>query len=266
MDTHPADNERGIVAGMTHPAPALDYASPPSARRRWMRRLRRAWPVGLLLIIAGLGIAYGPGVWRRWQVIKLQEACMTAELPVWEEDPTAARALVAAWPGEYQLTRSGWAVRADPQWAALAATLDVPAWPNVTLGYPLDTLFCHERRTPDGRRRLVVVEGGLHCTVIDPAAWPVGDGPRVVWREQVEWDAAGGAGIFMMGPSRIGAGVSDPADPTRFTAPFVWYGVPGTWEYRLGNDDRVTMRLLDPDGFTAQAKATKARAASEPVQ
>src|SRR5687767_516862 len=114
----------GILAGMTPSAPALDYASPPTARRRWKRRRRRAWPVGLLLVVVGLGIAYGPGVWRQWHVLRLQEACMTAVLPadrpVYEDGKVAVRALVAAWPGEYQLNRwEGGAVRVDSRWAAL---------------------------------------------------------------------------------------------------------------------------------------------------
>jgi len=256
-------------------APALDYAAPPSARRRWMRRLRRGWPVGLLLIVAGLGIAYGPGVWRRWQVLRLQAACLTAEMPtdrpVLEADPVAAQSLVAAWPGEYQLDRWGQAVRADPRWAALAGALGVPPWPYVAPGSTLATLFCHERHTPDGRRRVVVVEGWVNVTVIDPAAWPVGDGPRVVWRELALGQSAANDPVRdatrgLQGPlPHHSAGVPDPADPARFTAPFVWNGVPGTWEYRLGNDDRVMMRLLDPAGFIVRANAAKARAATQPA-
>ena len=253
--------------------PALDYAPYPTARRRWMRRLRRVWPVALLLIVASLSIAYGPGVWRRWQVIKLQEACMTAELPtdrpMWEWEPVAAKALVAARPGEYELNSDGFAVRTDSRWAALASVLGVRAWVDVPSGSARVTLFCHERHTPDGRRRLVTVEGWRYCTVIDPVAWSGGDGPRVVWQEKLGYapaitdaiDASGG----LSGPSRFMAGVPDPVDPTRFSALFVTRGVPATFEYRLGNDDRVTMRLLDPEGFIARATAAKARAATQPA-
>src|SRR4051812_31673275 len=111
------------------PPPALDYAPAPGARRRLARRVLRWWPAWLLLVAVGLGIAYGPRAWRRYQLLKLQEACLTAELPqdrpVEEDDPAAAAALMAARPGEYVLRSDGCAVRVDPRWAALAAELGV---------------------------------------------------------------------------------------------------------------------------------------------
>lgn len=236
-----------------------------------MRRLRRVWPVALLLIVASLSIAYGPGVWRRWQVIKLQEACMTAELPtdrpMWEWEPVAAKALVAARPGEYELNSDGFAVRTDSRWAALASVLGVRAWVDVPSGSARVTLFCHERHTPEGRRRLVVLEGWFNITVIDPADWPMGDGPRVICREEIDWGdgKALSATNVLSGSTRFSAGVPDPTDACRFTVPFVFTGIPGTWEFRLGNDDRVTMRLLDPEGFIARANAAKARAVTQPT-
>lgn len=87
--------------------------------------------MGLLLIVVGLGIAYGPGVWRRWQVLRLQEACMTAEMPadrrVSERDSAAAGALIAVWPGKYQLAPAGRVVRVAFRWVALAGELGLPA-------------------------------------------------------------------------------------------------------------------------------------------
>ena len=62
------------------------------------------------------------------------------------------------------------------------------------------------------------------------------------------------------GPLRSGVGVADPADPTRWTVPFTWNGVPGTWEYRLRDDDTVAMRILDVEQFLARAAAAKAAA------
>lgn len=80
--------------------------------------------------------------------------------------------------------------------------------------------------------------------MIAPAAWPVSDGPRVARQMEVEWDAASSEAFTvasaLRGSTRLMSGASDAADHTRFTVPFVFNGVPGTWEFRLGNDNRVT--------------------------
>lgn len=183
---------------------------------------------------------------------------------MWEYDPAAHEALFAAWPREYVVTFGGYASRVDPRWTALATALG-ESLPGKMLSA---TVFCHERRTPDGRRRLVVVEGlGWKCRVIGPATWPVGDGPRVVWRDEADADATAREALdttmSLSGARRVNAGIADLADPARFTVPFVWNGVSGTYEYRLGNDDRVTIRLLDPEGFIAHANRAKVNAAKE---
>jgi hypothetical protein len=197
---------------------------------------------------------------------------MPADRPVVEADRAAAPALIAAWLGEYQSNLWGSAVRVDQRWAALAGALGIPVGAATQMQSSPATVFCHERRTPDGRRWLVVAEWGFswQLTVIDRAVWPIGDGPRMLRREAVVWDGASADAIHathaLPGPTRFGAGVPDPADSTRFTLPFVYYGVPGTWEYRLGDDDRVMVCLLDPEGFTARAKAAKAWAATQPAR
>ncbi|HYE18553.1 MAG TPA: hypothetical protein VEA69_08920 [Tepidisphaeraceae bacterium] len=258
--------------------PALDYAPPPTAGRRRLRWVARRWPLWLLLAAAGLGWAYGPPAWRHGRLIRLQEACLSAELPrerpVIEADAVAAAALVAARPAEYRRNPVGHAVRVDPRWAALAAELGLPPWPDPPPGYPLWTMFCHERFTPDGRRRLVVVEGwGLHAvvTTVEPGGW-AGRRPRVAWRDSAVWGPASAKAYVeahdVPGSSRHEAGVPDPDDRSRFTVPIVRKGVHGTFELRLGDDDRVTIRLLDPDAFTARAnvlRAARDRAASRPT-
>ena len=264
---------RGTIAvAMSDPTPAppaLDYAPP--ARRRGLRRAVRLWPVGLLLLVVGLGIAYGPRAWRHYQLMRLQAACLSAELPqdrpVWETDPAAAAALVAAWPGEYVLDAGGRAVRADPRWAALKDEWHRAREPQPRARKPVPTLFCNERHTPDGRRRLVVVEGrGWHlgAAVVEPAGW-TGGLPRMAWWDAARWDAALWEPIRSADDLpysiRHGAGAPDPADPSRWTAPFAFNGVPGTFEFRLADDDTVTVRLLDPAGF--RAKAAAARVAHE---
>lgn len=247
-------------------SPALDYASVATARRGWVACVRRWWPVWALPLVAWAGIAYGPGVWRHWQLMRLQGACLSAEVPgdrpVFDADPARAAGLVAGWPGEYALDARRSASRADPRWAALAGHLNVVPWPYVDFGPPWATAFCHERFTPSGRRRLVVVEHFFPVTVVEPGGWG-GGRPRVVTRESIGWDAAAyaarAAADDLPGGTTVGAGSADPADPSRFTVPIALRGVPGVLEYQLGDDDRVTSRLRDPAGFTARAEALKAK-------
>lgn len=169
--------------------------------------------------------------------------------------------------GEYLLDADGEALRIDRRWVALAGELGLPAGRSPSSGVPLGTVFCHERQTPDGRRRLVVLEG-RRCTVIEPGVWPVGESTRVARREGLypneKSDRALATVFGLTGPSHMSAGVPDPADPTRFTVPFVNFGISGTFEYRLGNDDRVTVRLLDPESFLARVNAAKLQAATQP--
>ncbi|HYE19072.1 MAG TPA: hypothetical protein VEA69_11545 [Tepidisphaeraceae bacterium] len=248
------------------PAPlALHYARPV---RPWARRLRRWWPVGLLVLVAVLAVAYGPHARRHYQLMRLQAACLSADLPqdrpVYEEDPAAAAALAAERPADYTLDvgdQAARAVRVDPRWAALAAEAGMGPVPYVLLGWTQPTTFCHERFTPAGRRRLVVVEGwrrSARATVVEPSGW-TGGRPRVAWRGMPEWDRttedALGSTNYLPGSLRVGAGTPDPADRSRWTAPFVFCGVPGTFEYQLADDDTVTVRLLDPAGFMAKAAA-----------
>ncbi|MEZ0266347.1 MAG: hypothetical protein ACAI43_16580, partial [Phycisphaerae bacterium] len=246
--------------------PRLDYAPP--ARRPWVRRLlRRGWPVGLLVVVAGLALAHGPRAWRHYKLMRFQAACLSAELPqdrpMWESDAAAAAALVAAWPAEYALDAWQRAVRVDSRWAALAAEGGMGP-PYVRLGWPQSTTFCHERFTPAGRRRLVVVEGWRsedQATVVEPGGW-TGGRPRVAWRGMPEWDRATNDSLNsaaeLRGPTRLGAGAPDPADRSRWTVPVVFNGVLGMLEYRLADDDTVTVRLLDPAGFVARAEAANA--------
>ncbi len=144
------------IAPMTKPdaiaeSRPLDYAPAPSARHRWMRRIQR-WGLALLVLTTiAVSIHYGPVAWKRYQLLQLQEANMTAELPqdrpVWEEDLAAAAALMAAYPGEYQRDDFGRAMRIDGRWSKFIPEL------KMRLMSKDATTFLHERFTPSGQRR-----------------------------------------------------------------------------------------------------------------
>lgn len=184
---------------------------------------------------------------------------MSAELPgdrvVCDEDPASARALVAALPAEYQLDSSRWAVRVDSRWTTWIRDGRISI--SNSAGFPLSTTFLHERHTPSGERRLVVLEGWESVVVLKPMGW-LGE-PSPVITEKPTLDDRSFQTIYLAnnlpGPTRIYAGVADPLNWSRFTVPFVFHGVAGTWELELTEDDRVTRRLLDPDGFAARAQA-----------
>ncbi|MDB5319249.1 MAG: hypothetical protein JWN40_880 [Phycisphaerales bacterium] len=183
------------------------------------------------------------------------------ERPVFEQGGAtegAAEALARARPGEFEYTSGAdIATRPDSRWAALSARF------RITQSYAREaTVFLHELWTPDGRRRLVVLEYAPRWAdrvyVVEPASgWMTGE-PRLLLGERVAWgdDIKGFfvETVRLDGPDRVWAGVPDRLDRSRFRVAFLRGGVAGTFEYRLGDDDRLTMRLLDADVFVARAQ------------
>ncbi len=129
------------------------------------------------------------------------------------------------------------------------------------------TIFLHERFTPSGGRRLVVMENLSQVYIIelseafhDVRRW-MRNGTRM---DQSTINALADARP-LLDLFQIDAGQSDPADPSRFTVPFKIREVTGVLEYRLTDDDLVTVRLLNINEFSARVSAAKARAATRPV-
>jgi hypothetical protein len=239
-------------------AATLDYAPRPSIRRRWLGRLRRWWPAGLLLVIAIVCTVYGPKAWRQRQLLRLQGACLTAELrrdlPVNERHPEAAWVLVAARPAEYQLDSWGRAARTDPRWTRLSTELGLPPYVTGRRGWPTGLSFLGERYTPSGLRRLVVIEDMELVTVIDPATWT--HAARVTFRRQADCSLDDWSAMAFAGLGAIGVGVADQADRTRVTVPVDGDGGAAVLEFRLDDNEIVTWRVLEPAGkFRAVARA-----------
>ncbi len=262
------------------PAP-LDYSPILSARRRWLRRIKRWCPAGALLAVAILWIIYGPTAWRSWKLLRLQEDCLKADLPadrpVYIAHPQKAAQLLADRPGEYKAYSSHEAVRVDPRWSELAAALGIRAG---GAGGPFATLFLHERTSPSGHRRLVVIESftfepvigwknryraALMATVIEPAGF--GRVPKFSSAEPMHDDYVDH--ILLKGAVRtadmiLAAGHPDSSDPSRFTIAASVFGTLEIFDGQLRDDDTVAIYLRDPAGYFDRRMAVWPRPSSRP--
>lgn len=235
------------------PTARLEYATGSTIGRRWRRRIA---PMILLIAMGILTAIYGPRAWRHAQLLRLQNRCMTAELPSdrplaeYASDP--AQMLLLTRPAEYQpdpVFLSG-AARADPRWKAMAAELTPSLVPRSNLAWPRSTTFLHERRTPSGSVRLVILEGFDHVTVIEPAGWFTR--PRVLSRTSLSF-ARNDANTIAnadrhSGGSCLMAGTIDPVNGSQFTVLMILGAESWCLEYRLGDDDNVSVSLkpLEP--------------------
>ena len=235
----------------------LDYA--PAARSRGRRLRRRLMLLAGVLLLAGVGILYGPRLWKHGKILWLQEQCLRAELPgdrvVEEWDRERAKALAAAHPGEYFVDPWGGAYRIEARWERLAGEMGLPANDAGGSNFPA-AAFLHERFTPSGQRRLIVANW-WRATVIEPAG--VFHGARLIREEGVDWDPESPR-VFdaaEFANFQVGAGSADPSDRSRWVIPWISLGVVMKWEYQLHDDDTVTMRLLDPQGTLARVEEAR---------
>jgi hypothetical protein len=159
---------------MTDIPPQLDYAPPVPGRKKWV------WRGGLILLLAAVATAsirWGPAEWQQVQILYWQHACMTyspsTDTVVYEENPTAAAELLAKKAGywHYVLRRENGrdskaavvnaAAFCSDCYSQFQIASGIPgAGTNMftmnTVGSPA-TAFLHERRSPAGHRRLVVI-------------------------------------------------------------------------------------------------------------
>ncbi len=251
----PAEDASAIAA-------PISLAYEPRRKAVWRRWRRRAKRLVLAGILAGMGLAgwkYLPQAWEHWQILRAQDRCMVAELPdraVYDSDPDRAKALLARWPGEYQSMGSSAAGRVDPRWKDLAGRLGLAAPAGNSA-----TVFLHERMTPSGKRRLVVVEkAGLGVTVIEPAgSWNAANanqseitktsGPGFTKLNPLFniWDPT--RGMLDASPVRISPGVCDSSDPTRFHFSISIAGVEDQLDGQLQNDGTVYFEVRSGDEF-----------------
>jgi hypothetical protein len=215
---------------------ALEYAP---GLKKWRRReaIRR-----IALITAGVArvactARYADAIGRRARLLYWQHQCLTyappADLVVYEEGPGAAARIAS---GQYVALK---APRSDrpaagyaPQRVSRFVAEAVPTYPARS-DIPV---YCQERRTPDGRRWLVIVfytpddyyDGerlDVDTRVVAPV-WPLGPDKGLGAVRDYLPTCTTPAPTPYPRTMVIYAGQPDPNDPTRFTVRYVRNGVP----------------------------------------
>jgi len=239
----------------------LEYApAAPFLRRKRIRR------IALLLIFSTLVIAgwrYGGPVIRQARLLNVQRQCLayapSADRIASSDDPADLAAL-STLPDHRVLVNQNGARPNHPRIVAYAPR----CWNDFTsASFPLlnhlrtaAIVFCHERTSRSGVRRLVVVERGtawphypynplnLDVLLVEPAS-PMG---RPIDRTPVYPDIFyTGATAIETAALRIFAGQPDPADPARFTIRYQVAGHEHLVEGRLNDDGKdVTLKFLNP--------------------
>lgn len=211
----------------------------------------------LLLMGAGLGVwRLGPRAWKHVVLLYWQRQCMNydsrSDVLLYEKDPAKAAALLGQPRTDY--------VPLSLYIRAHVSITQALYYPRILREFEVRTLmaFCprdsaiiymHERHTPAGKRRLVVVytqpwddSGCLwEWAVYDPALISQ---PKLLNNGQ---DLEGMKRGMMTGfyvPKRLGPGQSDPADATHFTIPCTSNGhLAATYDGRLTDEDKIEITL-----------------------
>jgi hypothetical protein len=210
-----------------------------------------------MVVLAGAVLLfYGPRVARHWELLKLQARCIEVELPAdrptveWNE--YVVRRLLATRPNEYSAGSWTSAVRPEPRWQDYSTRLGIGSFAE-----PRGTLFIHERCTPSGARRLVVVEGSAIVSMMRGVLWvtvvrPAGPlwGARVVVGQAI-WEPSSSppeVEVFEGGygtDARYGAGKIDPKDRSRFSVPMTVKGKVICLDFKLADDETVSVGARD---------------------
>jgi hypothetical protein len=229
----------------------LAYAARPHHRGRRVRQIG----VLVALVVVGIQAArHGPRTYERARLLYWQHRCLTYTPPPGQvvydrpDDPPVTvvlrgcvptRQFAAGSPGTAAPVPKCWAeLSAAAGWAPGTSPSTGPAGAAGPAGRPI--AFLHERRTPAGRRRLVVlwydpdpIDGnpasgfaGLDAAVmVRPATW---DRPS----DEVSLtpsSLSGTFGIVQWRPAfRLYAGEPDPADESHFTLRYEAGGEAGT--------------------------------------
>ncbi|HWE03972.1 MAG TPA: hypothetical protein VG326_16325 [Tepidisphaeraceae bacterium] len=253
---------------MTASPSPLNYAAAPKARG-----LRRA-AIWLLIGFVPIGAAL---VYRNWEDVKKyagragelwdQRRCLVYSAPadqiVYTEDRDEAKRLLGL-SGYFSPHDNG---RPDDVFAAYAP-------PEYVKVHGKDAehavLFLHERRTPDGKRVLVLVS--YECTLM---VWPVctfGTRELATLTTDPPPSQHGLAGCMDVRPDprrrrlTFFAGHADDSDPSHFTIAYRAAGGAGTVDGYVRDDGTVTMSVRDGPAAGAWDAAGKPKWERKPLE
>jgi hypothetical protein len=253
----------------------LEYAQPPAWHRR--RRWRRVLALALCLAVAG-------GCWWRWNWLwtaaKLhyfERACMTFSTPqghvALEHDRVEAKRLIDQ--GGGYMVRAAFTSEARP---AIFVPNELTRYLGKAGGGNDAVLFLHQRTSPGGTRRLVIVRvegvpwrvfeetsdrggggggGDLPCAALfvtaasmPPLGWrdirppveqPSKSGLAVILSRNLQETPSGLVATFDEG-TRFFSGRPDPRDRSRFTIDYMMSGQRDVIDGQLSDDGQVTLK------------------------
>jgi hypothetical protein len=225
----------------------LEYA--PSSQRSLWRRLRRVLRICLVITVALVAWKWGWVTWNKTVLLYHQHQCLSYSAPadqvVFDTDP--GRVAKMASDPNYVLG-GGMANRRRPaDWDSLVSS-GFPSITRLNRASNNPVLFMHERKSPNGTVRLVVVERTAGLS--EPAYFILGfdvDGlaiePGTITRPPhwlpFAWDIDV---LSNPGPHRdirIYAGQVDPADASHFTIRYESGGQTNIADGTLGDDGEV---------------------------
>ena len=231
------------------PAPPLEYAPLPrsSLRRRWTRRA--IWLL-LLIVLAAVSVNRKP-ISDHIALLYAQHRAMNYSAPagqiVFTSDAEQAKMLVASSAGYiWTFPNQPPVVRPEPIWISFNRLL----LPGVAAP-PAATVFCHQMRTPAGKRRLValnLIYNGpwsnvpifFNAMVIEPGATLFSKPGSL---KGTVCEISYHSMILAIQRTRIFAGQIDAADPTHFTIPYQIGDRPGIMDARLQDDDTLVITV-----------------------
>ena len=228
------------------PRMSLSYAP----RLPWHRRRssRRVAALIASLLVTAAAWRWGPTGWRHVRLLYWQRQCLAYVAPadqvVLDDDPIVAAALLKR-EGYRNLAGAG-----SPPVAGFVPRCWAEAM-RATTGPPAGSvLFLHERTSPGGQRRLVILQlPGSGTPPLTGSGIPALIEPATLTAAPKFHNAVISADVDVSWPdlprrsTRLFAGQADPADASHFVIRFQTGGLGGTIDGWLEDNDRLRFRV-----------------------